>query len=172
MPGQAANICKSIRPSVACIKHLQSGSEVAMNLDLTLPAFEALASALVVDDDEDLVYLLQFLLQREGFIVHTAANGREANKFIATSKPTDIVITDLMLPYINGFELISQIRDDEDWRDVPIIVLSGKVTERDAVLALELGANDYVTKPYNPKVLAARIRRHLNLRRLARTQHG
>lgn len=143
-----------------------------MNLDLTLPAFEALASALVVDDDEDLVYLLQFLLQREGFIVHTAANGREANKFIATSKPTDIVITDLMLPYINGFELISQIRDDEDWRDVPIIVLSGKVTERDAVLALELGANDYVTKPYNPKVLAARIRRHLNLRRLARTQHG
>lgn len=138
-----------------------------MNLDLTLPAFKPLATALVVDDEEDIVYLLRFLLLRDGFIVHTASNGREAQEFIASSQPTDIVITDLMLPYVSGFELITQIREDRRWSEVPVIVLTGKVTEQDAVRALELGANDYVTKPYKPQELSARIKRHLNLRRRA-----
>ena len=138
-----------------------------MELDLTLPAFTPLATALLVDDDEDIVYLLQQLLLREGFIVHAATNGRDAKEFIATSKPTDIVITDLMLPYVSGFELITQIREDRQWKHVPVIVLSGKVTERAVVRALDIGANDYVTKPYNPQELSARIKRHLNLQRRA-----
>ncbi|MDH3273971.1 MAG: response regulator [Gammaproteobacteria bacterium] len=138
-----------------------------MELDLTLPAFTPLATALLIDDDEDIVYLLRMLLLRDGFIVHTATNGRDAQEFIATSKPTDIVITDLMLPYASGFELITQIREDRKWKDVPVIVLSGKVTERDAVRALDIGANDYVTKPYNPQELSARIRRLLNPKRSA-----
>lgn len=138
-----------------------------MELDLTLPAFTPLATALLIDDDEDIVYLLRLLLLRDGFIVHTATNGRDAQEFIATSKPTDIVITDLMLPYASGFELITQIREDRKWKDVPVIVLSGKVTERDAVRALDIGANDYVTKPYNPQELSARIRRLLNSKRSA-----
>ena len=74
-----------------------------MELDLTLPAFTPLATALLIDDDEDIVYLLRLLLLRDGFIVHTATNGRDAQEFIASSKPTDIVITDLMLPYASGF---------------------------------------------------------------------
>ena len=138
-----------------------------MKLDLTMPAFEPLATALIVDDDKDIVYLLKMLLLRDGLIVHEALNGRDAGDFIAGSKPTDIVITDLMLPYVSGFELITQIRENRRWRDVPIIVLSGKVTERDAVRALEMGANDYVTKPYSPQELSARIKRHLNIRRRA-----
>lgn len=140
---------------------------LTMELDLTLPAFTPLATALLVDDNEDIVYLLRLLLLRDGFIVHTATNGREAKEFIANSKPTDIVITDLMLPYVSGFELITQIREDSNWKNVPVIVLSGKVTERDAVRALDIGANDYVTKPYNPQELSARIKRHLNLQRRA-----
>jgi DNA-binding response OmpR family regulator len=138
-----------------------------MELDLTLPAFTPLATALLVDDDEDIVYLLRLLLLRDGFIVHTATNGRDAAEFIASSKPTDLVLTDLMLPYVSGFELITQIRENRQWRDVPVIVLSGKVTERDAIRALDIGANDYVTKPYNPHELSARIKRHLNLQRRA-----
>jgi len=138
-----------------------------MELDLTLPAFTPLATALLVDDDEDIVYLVQQLLLRDGFIVHATTNGRDAKEFIATSKPTDIVITDLMLPYVSGFELITQIREDRQWQHVPVIVLSGKVTERAVVRALDIGANDYVTKPYNPQELSARIKRHLNLQRRA-----
>jgi len=138
-----------------------------MKLDLTLPAFTPLATALVVDDDDDILYLLRLLLLRDGFIVHTASNGRDAAEFIASAKPTDLVVTDLMLPYVSGFELITQIREDRQWRDVPIIVLSGKVTERDSIRALDIGANDYVTKPYNPHELSARIKRHLNLQRRA-----
>lgn len=138
-----------------------------MELDLTLPAFTPLATALLVDDDEDIAYLLRLLLLRDGFIVHTATNGRDASEFIESSKPTDIVITDLVLPYASGFELITQIRENRQWKDVPVIVLSGKVTERDTVRALNIGANDYVTKPYNPQELSARIKRHLNFKRRA-----
>lgn len=107
-------------------------------------------------------------LLRDGFIVHTATNGRDAKELIGSSKPTDIVLTDLMLPYVSGFELITQIREDRQRKDVPVIVHSGKITERDAVRALDIGANDYVTKPYKPQELSARIKRHLNLQRRAR----
>lgn len=138
-----------------------------MKLDLTLPAFTPLATALLIDDDEDIVYLLRLLLLRDGFIVHAATNGRDAREFIENSKPTDIVITDLMLPYVSGFELITQIRENRQWKNVPVIVLSGKVTERDAVRALDTGANDYVTKPYNPQELSARIKRHLSMQQRA-----
>ena len=138
-----------------------------MELDLTLPAFTPLATALIVDDDEDTAYLLRLLLLRDGFIVHTATNGRDAKDFVESSKPTDIVLTDLMLPYVSGFELITQIREDRQWKNVPVIVLSGKVTERDVVRALDIGANDYITKPYSPQELSARIKRHLNLQRRA-----
>jgi len=86
---------------------------------------------------------------------------------VASSEPTDIVITDLMLPYVSGFELLMQIREDPRWRDVPVVVLSGKVTEGDVVRALDLGANDYVKKPYNPQELSARIKRHVNLKKRA-----
>lgn len=138
-----------------------------MELDLTLPPFTPLATALLVDDDEDIVYLLRLLLLRDGFIVHTATNGRDAQEFIASSKPTDIVLLDLMLPYVSGFELITQIRENRQWKNVPVIVLSGKVTEQDVVRVLDIGANDYVTKPYSPQELSARIKRHLNLQRRA-----
>lgn len=138
-----------------------------MELDLTMPAFEPLATALVVDDDEDIAYLLQHMLLRDGFIVKSASNGRDALEHIKQAKPVDIVILDLMLPYVDGFELITCIREDSSWKHVPVLVISGKVTESDVVRALENGANDYVTKPYKPRELIARIRRQISLQKRA-----
>lgn len=136
-----------------------------MKPDLTLPAIAPLASALIIEDNDDVLYLLRFLLMRDGFVVHSASTGRAALEYIEGSEPPDIVITDLMLPHVSGFEIITQIRENPRWADVPIIVLSGKVTEADVIQALESGANDYVTKPYNPQELSARIKRHVALSR-------
>jgi DNA-binding response OmpR family regulator len=130
-----------------------------MDADATLREVEAISTALLIEDNADVAYLLRFMLQRDGYAVHTLTNGRDAQQFVAESRPTDVVILDLMLPYIDGFELLAQIRESKAWGDVPVVVLSGKVTERDIVRAIELGANDYVTKPYKPLELSARIRR-------------
>jgi len=127
--------------------------------DATLVDVAAVRTALLIEDNADIAYLLQHMLQRDGFATQTASNGRAAQRLIAESAPTDVVILDLMLPYIDGFELLTQIREHPKWRRVPVIVLSGKVSERDVVRALELGADDFVTKPYKPLELRARIRR-------------
>ena len=116
-------------------------------------------SALVVEDNEHLSYLLTCMLQREGFNVVAARNGREAVDCITEGEAVDIVLMDLMLPYLNGFELIGLIRAHPDWKRVPIIVLSARSQEDDVVKALRAGANDYVRKPYKPRELLARIRR-------------
>jgi DNA-binding response OmpR family regulator len=134
-------------------------TETLVNVDATLRDVEAVNTALLIEDNADAAYLLQYMLQRDGFAVMTVTNGRDAQKYIAESRPTDVVILDLMLPYIDGFELLVQIRESAQWRRTPVVVLSGKVSERDIVRAIELGADDYVTKPYKPLELSARIRR-------------
>lgn len=127
--------------------------------DATLVDVAAVKTALLVEDNADVAYLLQHMLQRDGFAAQRLGNGRDAQRYIAESAPTDVVILDLMLPYVDGFELLTQIREHPKWRCVPVIVLSGKVSERDVVRAIELGADDFVTKPYKPLELRARIRR-------------
>jgi DNA-binding response OmpR family regulator len=127
--------------------------------DATLVDVTTVKSALLVEDNADVAYLLQHMLQRDGFAVQKVFNGRDAQKYIADSAPTDLVILDLMLPYVDGFELLTQVREHPEWRHVPVIVLSGKVSERDVVRAIELGADDFVTKPYKPLELRARIHR-------------
>lgn len=133
--------------------------EDSLETDATLMDVTAVRSALLVEDNADVAYLLQHMLQRDGFAAQKVFNGRDAQKYIADSAPTDLVILDLMLPYVDGFELLTQIREHPKWRHVPVIVLSGKVSERDVVRAIELGADDFVTKPYKPLELRARIRR-------------
>lgn len=115
--------------------------------------------ALVVEDNEHMAYLLDFMLRRAGYDVIAAANGRDARTAIEHIAPVDVVLLDLMLPYVSGYQLISEIRENPDWQHVPIVVLSAKVLEQDIVKALDLGANDYVTKPYRPQELLARLRR-------------
>lgn len=117
--------------------------------------------ALVVEDNEHVAYTLDFILKRAGYDVIPIANGRDAQAAIANLVPVDVILLDLMLPYVSGFQLIREIREDVLWQHVPIVVLSGKVLEEDIVRALDLGANDYVTKPFRPDELLARLRRQV-----------
>jgi DNA-binding response OmpR family regulator len=117
--------------------------------------------ALVVEDNEHVAYTLDFILKRAGYDVIPIANGRDAQAAIANLEPVDVILLDLMLPYVSGYQLIREIREDVLWQHVPIVVLSGKVLEEDIVRALDLGANDYVTKPFRPEELLARLRRQV-----------
>ena len=120
-----------------------------------------LQTILIVEDDEYMVTLLQFLLEREGYQAILASDGRQARHLIDTLSPPRLVLLDVMLPYHNGFELVTHIRSKEPWREVPIVMLTADSAERDIVRALDAGASDYVVKPFNPKELMARLRRFL-----------
>lgn len=123
---------------------------------------QSIRRALIVGTDEHTAYLLEYLLQREGFAVTACPDGAAAAHHVARAPADDVVITDVVLPFVDGFELIERIRTSEPWRAVPVIVLSSHSTDHDIVRALEAGANDYVTKPFNARVLLARVRRHMS----------
>lgn len=114
---------------------------------------------LVVEDNEDIAYLLSFVLKREGFDVEQAADGRSAEELISNGDPPDAVLLDVMLPYTDGFELLRKIRSSETWHSVPVLMLTAKTQEDDIVRALDSGANDYVSKPFQPQEILARLRR-------------
>lgn len=116
---------------------------------------------LVVEDDTEISYLLEFMLSREGYDVKKAADGLEAIAAIDSMPLPKLVLLDIMLPYHNGFELIDYIRKKPEWSEVPIVMLTAKSQEKDISRALNMGANDYVVKPFQPVELLARIRRFL-----------
>ncbi|NOX68312.1 MAG: response regulator transcription factor [Gammaproteobacteria bacterium] len=136
------------------------------------PAQIATHRALVVEDDEHIGYLLDFMLRRAGYDVLLAGNGRDAQSVIENVPPVDVILLDLMLPYVSGYQLIEEIREIHDWQHVPIVVLSAKVLEQDVVRALDLGATDYVTKPFRPQELLARLRRAVTDHEAFVGQHG
>jgi phosphate regulon transcriptional regulator PhoB len=112
---------------------------------------------LVIDDEADIVELISYNLQREGFVVDTAYNGEEALKKIKDNK-YDLIILDLMLPGIKGLELCRMIRSAPSTSHMPIIMLTAKCEEFDKVLGLEMGADDYITKPFSIRELIARTK--------------
>ncbi len=122
------------------------------------------ASALIVEDDEHIAHLLQFILERERFSVHVARDGRSAKEFIENQPPPAIVLLDVMLPFFDGFALIHLLRAQPGWQATPVIMLTAKTQEKDIVRALDAGANDYIVKPFQPAELLARIKR-LSLRK-------
>ena len=111
---------------------------------------------LVVEDEEDILALLQFNLMKAGYAVECAACGEEALKIISAQLP-DLILLDLMLPGIGGLEICETLRRDEATSEIPIIMLTAKGEESDIIQGLELGADDYITKPFSIKVLLARI---------------
>lgn len=117
--------------------------------------------ALIVEDSEHLAFLLGYMLEREGFETLTLRDGREAAHYITGAQPVDIVLLDLMLPYLDGFEILGIVRAHPAWKTVPVVVLSARSDEDDVVRALESGANDFVRKPYRPRELLVRLRRLL-----------
>lgn len=112
---------------------------------------------LIVDDDRQIARLLQSYFEREGMTVFVAYDGEEALHAIRREKP-DCVVLDLMMPRRSGWELTRIVRADEHLATTPILMLTARVEDADKVLGLELGADDYVTKPFNPQEVVARVR--------------
>jgi len=106
------------------------------------------ARVLVVDDEADLVRILQFGLQAIGYQVETASDGQEALKKARETKP-DIILLDLMLPKLDGYKVCRLLKFDERYKNIPIIILSARTQEGDQLLAMEMGANRFITKPYD-----------------------
>ena len=124
---------------------------------------------LVVEDDQICAELLVYLLTRKGFAVFSFADGLAAQNWIANrSQPVDLVLLDLMLPVVDGFQILRQIHTKKEWAGTPVIVLSAKIQEQTIVRAFELGATDYVTKPFQVGELLARIMSRINTNR----RHG
>jgi len=118
---------------------------------------------LVIDDEEDILELLKYNLSREGYQVFCAATGEDALRQVASGLP-DLIILDLMLPGMDGLEVARTIKADPSTKDTPIVMLTAKGEEADIVTGLELGADDYITKPFSPRVLLARVRAVLRRR--------
>jgi Response regulators consisting of a CheY-like receiver domain and a winged-helix DNA-binding domain len=111
-------------------------------------------SVLLVDDDVKLVQLLQTYFNKEDFITYTANDGLDALQMVRERKP-DIIVLDLMLPGLDGWEVCRKIRKDSD---IPIIMLTARDEESDRLVGLEIGADDYVTKPFSPREVVARVK--------------
>ena len=121
---------------------------------------------LIVEDEPEIAQLVKHYLEKEGFRSCLAQTGLEAQKLVASEHP-DLVILDLMLPEMDGLEVCKSIRQKPDTALLPILMLTAKNEESDTIVGLELGADDYVTKPFSPKTLVARVK--ALFRRLERT---
>ncbi len=112
---------------------------------------------LVVDDDKDIVRLLRGYLEKEGFTVLTAFDGAGALHTLRRDKP-DLMVLDLMLPDKDGWEITRLVRSDKVLSALPIIMLTARIEDTDKIIGLEMGSDDYVTKPFNPREVVARVR--------------
>lgn len=137
-----------------------------MIIDLLQKARTAMTAKLhvmLVDDEQDIRRLLKFHLEKAGYAVTTAKTAEETLKLLKTNKP-DLLLLDLMLPGMSGTEACRKIKENPDTAKIPIIMLTAKNKDNDVVAGLEMGAADYITKPFSPQVLIARIQavlRHL-----------
>jgi len=112
---------------------------------------------LVVEDEEDVLELVRYNLTKNGYRVETAASGEEALRKAVTVNP-DLMLLDLMLPAVDGLEVCRTVKGDARTRHVPVVMLTAKGEEADIVTGLEMGADDYITKPFSPRVLMARVK--------------
>jgi DNA-binding response OmpR family regulator len=122
-----------------------------------LPGRERLGRVLVVEDEPDVAELIRFNLHKEGYEVTVLGHGGEAIRHARDGKP-DVILLDIMVPQLNGWEICRRLKQDPDTRRIPVIMVTGRVDEGDKVLGFELGADDYVTKPFSPRELVARVR--------------
>ncbi|MEW6358477.1 MAG: response regulator transcription factor [Planctomycetota bacterium] len=118
---------------------------------------------LVVEDEEDILELVTYNLSKEGYQVRGAVSGEEGLKAVR-SNPPDLVVLDLMLPGMDGLQVCKRLKADPRLAQIPVVMLTAKGEEADIMTGLELGADDYITKPFSPKVLIARIRAVLRRR--------
>jgi phosphate regulon transcriptional regulator PhoB len=129
------------------------------------PVSRQVGRVLVVEDERDVAELIRYNLGRDGYDVVVAATGADALKHAREARP-DVILLDIMVPQLNGWEVCRRLKQDAETRHIPVIMVTGRVEEGDKVLGFELGADDYVTKPFSPRELLARVRA------VARRQHG
>jgi two-component system phosphate regulon response regulator PhoB len=118
----------------------------------------------VVEDEEDIRELIRFNLEKEGFIVDGADSGEKALESVRSNRP-NLVLLDLMLPGMDGFEVCRFLKRNDETSSIPVVMLTAKGEDVDVVAGLELGAEDYIAKPFSPKVMVARVRAALRRRR-------
>ncbi len=112
---------------------------------------------LIIEDEKDIIELLEFNLSKNGFLVSSAQTGEEGLRLARKNSP-DLILLDLMLPVINGLDICKLLKSDQKTGHIPIVMLTAKDEDIDVVTGLEVGADDYITKPFSPKVLIARLR--------------
>ncbi len=112
---------------------------------------------LIIEDEKDIIEMLRFNLSKEGFTVSSALSGEEGLR-LARSNPPNLILLDLMLPGINGLDICKLLKSDDKTGHIPIVMLTAKDEDIDIVTGLEVGADDYITKPFSPKILIARLR--------------
>ncbi|PWT94027.1 MAG: DNA-binding response regulator [Acidobacteria bacterium] len=115
---------------------------------------------LVVEDEKDIIEILRYSLEKEGYRVHVAQDGHAALE-IAEKVVPNLILLDLMLPGLDGIEVCKRLKKEERLREIPVIMVTAKAEEADKVRGLEIGADDYVTKPFSSKELVARVKAHL-----------
>ena len=124
---------------------------------------DAKPTILVADDEEDVRELVAYRLSRSGYEVIEAADGEEAFR-LAAEHPPDLMVLDVMMPRLDGYELTRRVRAEESLRSVPVILLTARSQETDVSRGFEVGADDYLKKPFNPDELVARVRAVLGRR--------
>jgi len=118
---------------------------------------------LVIDDEKSIRFIIESTLKQE-FDVVTFSNGQEGLNYLETGNFPDMIISDLIMPELNGFEFLERIKASGFFDDIPIMILSGREWSKDKIKCFELGAEDYVVKPFNPSEVIARIKRRLEVR--------
>lgn len=126
---------------------------------------------LVVEDEEDILELVEYNLAKNGFRVTTVSSGEAALREVRTDPP-DLVVLDLMLPGVDGLEVCKTLKGDPRTAKIPVVMLTAKGEESDIITGLELGADDYIAKPFSPKVLIARVRTVMRRRIAAPPEEG
>ena len=126
---------------------------------------------LIVEDEEDILELLRYNLAKEGYQVKGVESGEEALQE-AVSKPPDLILLDLMLPGVDGFDVCKNLKSNSKTSHIPIIMITAKGEDADIVSGLELGADDYITKPFSPRVLIARVKTVLRRKKKADSDTG
>ena len=116
-----------------------------------------MSNVLIVEDEEDIIELMAYNLSKEGFVVDSLLDGTDILTKVKSKKPS-LIILDLMLPGLDGLEICKMLKKDSQTERIPVIIVTAKTDESDIVTGLELGAEDYITKPFSPKILIARVR--------------
>ncbi len=114
----------------------------------------------LAEDEPQIARLIEFKLKKEGYDVTWRENGEEALKAIKGDKP-DLILLDIMMPVMDGYEVLRRLKEDENLKSIPVIMLTARAQEKDVVKGIDMGAEDYITKPFHPAELLARVKRIL-----------